>query len=259
MRLLLRYLLLAARGQLRYRSTLYLNAVAQIALPLSLLAGISLLFARFGALGGWTAHEALLCYGVTHCAFSLAELLARGFDNFPIMLSNGELDRMLVRPRALILQVLGSRLDLSRFGRLGVGAFVLGWALSGIAVEWSFLKLLALALMIGCGAALFSGLFILGAAFSFLTTDGLEVVNIFTDGGREMAQYPMSIYERWLRLFFTFIVPFACVNYLPLLFVLGRGGAGPGYAFLPLAGLAFVLPCCLAWRAGLRRYVSTGS
>jgi ABC-2 type transport system permease protein len=259
LRLLFRYLSLAARGQLRYPSVLYMTAFAQVAIPASLLAGISLMFARFGSLGGWTAHEALLCYGVTQCAFALAELASRGFDNFPMILANGEFDRMLVRPRGLILQVLGSRLDLSRFGRLAVGALVLSWAIAGAGIQWSPLKALVIALMVLCGAALFSGLFVLGAAFSFLTTDGLEVVNILTDGGREMSQYPMSIYERWLRLLFTLIVPFACVNYLPLLYVLGRPAAGPASTLLPFAGLAFVLPCLLAWKAGVRRYVSTGS
>lgn len=257
--MLLRYLRLVAKGQLRYRSTLYMTAFAQLAMPLSLLAGISLLFARFGALGPWTAHEALLCYGVTQCAFSLAELASRGFDSFPAILAGGEFDRMLVRPRNLILQVLGARLDLSRIGRLAVGASVLAWAVSGLALEWSALRALALCLMLICGAALFSSLFVLGAAVAFLTTDGLEILNILTDGGREMAQYPMSIYEKWLRLIFTFVVPFGCVNYLPLMFVLGRPGYGPAYAFLPLASLAFAIPCLLAWRAGVRRYVSTGS
>jgi ABC-2 type transport system permease protein len=258
MRLLAHYLLIVAKGQLRYRSTFCLNLFGQLGMPLSGLAGIWLLFSRFGELGGWTAHEALLCYGIVNCAFALAELASRGFDSFPSVLANGEFDRILVRPRNLVLQVLGSRLDLSRFGRLAVGAVVLGWAISGLSVEWTALKVATVVFMLACGGLLFSGVFVLGAAFSFVTTDALELVNIFTDGGREMAQYPMTIYERWLRSFFTFVVPFACVNYLPLLYVLDKGGS-PWSGLLPLASLAFLAPCLLAWRAGVRRYVGTGS
>src|SRR5512133_614343 len=117
MRLLIHYLKIVAKGQLRYRSTFWLNLFGQIFIPLSVLAGVVLLFARFGNLKGWTASEALLCYGVTHCAFSLAELFARGFDSFAAVLSNGEFDRILVRPRSPIVQVLGARLELTRFGR----------------------------------------------------------------------------------------------------------------------------------------------
>jgi ABC-2 type transport system permease protein len=257
-RLLRRYLRIVVQGQLRYRSTLYLNLFGQFVLPLSTLAGIWILFARFGSLAGWSAPEALLCYGITQCAFALAELGARGFDSFPTMLGNGEFDRILVRPRSTILQVLGSRLDLARFGRLVVGAAVLAWSVEGVGISWTAAKALALGLTVGGGASLFAGIFILGAAFSFLTTDGLELVNVFSDGGREMAQYPLSIYEAWLRRFFTFVIPFACVNYLPLLYILGKGGSALSI-LLPLTGPAFVLPCLAAWRAGVGRYVSTGS
>jgi ABC-2 type transport system permease protein len=265
MKLLVHYLKIVAKGQLRYRSTFWLNISGQIFIPLSVLAGVVLLFARFGDLKGWTANEALLCYGVAHCAFALAELFARGFDSFAGVLSNGEFDRILVRPRSPIVQVLGARLELTRFGRLAVGFAVLGWAIAGLSaggassgVEWTALKALALCLMVLGGALLFSGIFILGAAFAFVTTDGLEVVNVFTDGGREMAQYPISIYERPMRLFFTFVIPFACVNYLPLMYVLDKGGS-PFASFLPLVGALFVLPCLAVWKAGVRRYVSTGS
>jgi ABC-type uncharacterized transport system, permease component len=258
MRLLFRYLRIVAKGQLRYRSTFYLNVFGQIAIPLSVLAGALLLFSRFGNLEGWTMAEAMLCYGITNAAFALAELLARGFDTFPSVLANAEFDRILVRPRSPVLQVLGSRLDLSRFGRLAVGLVVLGWSIAGLSIEWTFLKAATIALMLVCGALLFSGIFVLGAAFAFVTTDAFELVNVFTDGGREMAQYPMTIYERPLRFFFTFLIPFACVNYLPLTFVLGKGGS-PWACLLPLASALFVLPCLAVWNAGARRYISTGS
>jgi len=88
----------------------------------------------------------------------------------------------------------------------------------------------------------------------------LEVANIFTDGGREMAQYPLDIYAKWVTRFFTFIIPFGAVSYLPLLYILDRTD-GPDllYMAMPLASLLFLLPCLAVWRIGVRRYRSTGS
>jgi ABC-2 type transport system permease protein len=62
-----------------------------------------------------------------------------------------------------------------------------------------------------------------------------------------------------MRRFFTFVVPFGCVNYLPLEFVLGRPGSAPWSACFPLAGFAFLAASTAVWNAGARRYVSTGS
>jgi ABC-2 type transport system permease protein len=109
------------------------------------------------------------------------------------------------------------------------------------------------------GCAIFFGIFVLGAALAFLSSDSLEIVNILSDGGREISQYPLTIFDKAFRRFFTFVIPFGCVNYLPLEFVLGRPGAGAWTSMLPLAGFVFLALCILLWRAGARRYVSTGS
>lgn len=100
----------------------------------------------------------------------------------------------------------------------------------------------------------------LAATLCFWTIQGLEVVNIFTDGGREMAQYPLNIYHKWVTKFFTFVIPFGCVNYLPLLYVLGRSdGESILYMLAPIAGIVFIFPCLLVWQFGVKHYRSTGS
>lgn len=90
-------------------------------------------------------------------------------------------------------------------------------------MAWDPLRVITLSAMLVSGSLIFSGIYILGAALCFRTVQGLEVVNTLTDGGRETAQYPLSIYPRSFLRFFTFLVPFACFNYLPLLWKLGVG------------------------------------
>lgn len=269
--LYLRYAEVMVRGQLRKRLNLFLVGFSQLSSPLAGFLGILFLFSRFGTLAGYARDEVLLCFGLTHLSYSLAELSARGFDMFSQILAQGEFDRALVRPRGAMFQILASRLELTRLGRCLVGAAVLGWALADLLPGWVrdaaaagqaprlALRLGTLALMGAGGYAIFFGIFMLGAALAFLTSDSLEIVNILSDGGREMSQYPLTIYEKSFRRFFTFVVPFGCVNYLPLEFVLGRSSAPALVGLLPLAGFLFLLACALAWKAGARRYVSAGS
>jgi ABC-2 type transport system permease protein len=117
-----------------------------------------------------------------------------------------------------------------------------------------------LVLMVVSGVFIFTGIFMLGATICFFTVQGLEVVNIFTDGGREIASYPLSIYNKWLARFFTFVIPFGCINYLPLLYIVGRAdGNGILYMLSPLFGILFIVPCVFVWRFGVKHYLSTGS
>jgi ABC-2 type transport system permease protein len=158
------------------------------------------------------------------------------------------------------VQVLGSKFEFSRFGRLLQSVLVMVWALVNLPVAWSAAKVITLLLMVSNGVLIFTGIFMLAATLCFWTIQGLEVANVFTDGGREMAQYPLNIYQKWISVFFTFIIPFGCVNYLPLLYILDRAhGSAILYMLMPLAGALFLLPCWLVWQIGVRHYRSTGS
>lgn len=62
---------------------------------------------------------------------------------------------------------------------------VLVWALANLNIEWNVVKEVTLLLMIVSGVLIFTGIYILAATLCFWTIEGLEVVNIFTDGGRK--------------------------------------------------------------------------
>ncbi|TCL63354.1 ABC-2 type transport system permease protein [Hydrogenispora ethanolica] len=261
MKLYCRYIALLLKAQLQYRSSFWLLALGQLFMPFALLAGMYLLFQKFGSIRGWSFFEVALCFAVIHMAFANSECCARGFDGFSALVAGGDFDRILVRPRGTVLQVLASRFEFSRIGRLIQGGAVLIWAVSCLPIAWNVPKALTLTLMVVSGACIFTGLFILAATLCFWTIQGLEIVNIFTDGGREMGQYPLGIYQKWVIRFFTFVIPFGCVNYLPLLYLLGKAEGQRAWLFMlsPLAGVLFLLPCLGVWRIGVRHYRSTGS
>jgi ABC-2 type transport system permease protein len=259
-RLYFKYILILFKSQLQYRTSFLLMTFGQFFIPFFIFAGLFFMFERFGQIKGWSFYEVALCFAVTQMAFSLSECFARGFDAFSSLVASGDFDRLLVRPRSTIIQVLGSKFEFTRFGRLVQSSLVLIWALNNLVIPWDTMKIITLMLMIVGGVLIFTGIFILFATMSFWTIQGLEVANVFTDGGREMAQYPLNIYQKGVKIFFTFVIPFGCVNYLPLLYILGKVDGDPlRYMLTPLAGILFFLPCLLIWQIGVRHYRSTGS
>jgi len=110
-RLYLRYISLHLRSQLQYRTSFYLLFLGQLGVTVTTFAGIYFLFQRFSGVGGFTYQQVLTCFGITYMAFSLSECFFRGFDAFAGVLGDGSFDRALVRPRGLVLQVLGARLE----------------------------------------------------------------------------------------------------------------------------------------------------
>ncbi|MCI8624270.1 MAG: hypothetical protein HFG26_11520 [Provencibacterium sp.] len=258
MKLYLRYLSIHFKGMLQYKLSFLLSSAGQLLHAFSSLLGLYFLMNRFHTVAGFSLHEVLLCYAVVMSAFALAEMFARGFDMFAGMIGNGEFDRILVRPRGAIFQVLAARLELTRWTKLLQALLVLAYAMAVGGVRWDGLRILGLLFMILGGTAMFSGLFLVYASFCFFTLEGLEFMNIFTDGGREYGRYPVSIYGKRLLRFFTFVVPMACFQYYPFLYLIGRS-SNPACLLAPAACFVFLIPCYAFWRFGLRRYRSTGS
>lgn len=258
-RLYVRYMGLVFKSAMQYRTSFLLTLLGQALIPFTVFAGMLLLFQRFHMLGEWTVDEVMLCFACIHLSFAVSECLARGFDMFSQMVSQGEFDRVLVRPRGTVLQVLGARFEFSRIGRFALSLSILVISMVRLQLVLTPLKLLTVLLMVLCGALIFSGIFMLAATLCFWTIQGIEVVNIFTDGGREMSQYPLNIYPKAIMRFFTFVIPFGTVNYLPLRWLLGRPDSQTWHAFTPLLGLLFLIPCVLLWRYGVRKYQSAGS
>ncbi|MDR2656620.1 MAG: ABC-2 family transporter protein [Oscillospiraceae bacterium] len=255
-----KYIRMQLRSLAQYRSTFWFMIMGQSLTCALGFASMTMMFDRFHTVAGWTYAEAALCYAAVFMAFSIAECVARGFDSFSRLIVSGDFDRLLLRPRALTLQVLGSSFELTRLGRLIVGGTILQFAARNLGVAWTADKVVVLIMMILSGVVIFFGVFMLGAAMCFVTVEGLEIVNVFTDGGREIASYPLPIYGKTALRFFTFIIPYGCFNYLPLLYLVGRAdGHAALYALSPLIGMLFVIPCAFVWKAGVRRYLSTGN
>jgi len=245
------------RSQLQYRASLLLTMVGQFLTAFTCFFGMDFVMQKITGLDGFTRPQVMLCFAVVMAAFSVGELFGHGFQTFPSLIARGELDRLMIRPRAILPQILLGNLDLTRFGLLFQAGVVLCIAVPRSGILWTLPKALCLVSMIICGSAVFLGLFLLKASFSFFTVQELEVFNIFTYGARQFGRYPFSVYGEGVLRILTWIIPLALFQYYPMLWLFDR--AGIFCAFLPLVSLLFLIPCYLLYRTGLRKYQSAGS
>lgn len=246
------------RGQMQYKVSFFFTFIGQFLTSFCTLAGVYIMFSNFSSVGGFSLNEVLLCFSVINIAFALAETFARGFDTFGTMIGNGEFDRILLRPKNPIFLVLASTMEFYRLGKAVQGIIVVIFVLPISGVEWTGDKIFTYILMVICGTVVFACMFLIYASLCFFTTEGLEVVNIFTDGAREYAMYPISIYGANALKFLTFLVPIALFQYYPFLYLIGDK-TNKLWTLSPLLSLLFVIPSYILWRIGLRHYKSTGS
>ena len=258
LRLYIHYIAIIVRSTMQYKTSLVLMIMGQLLVSFSTFLGIHFMFQRFDSIKGYGYGEVLLCFSIVLLQYSMAELFVRGFDMFSGIVRQGEFDRILVRPRNEILQVLGSRFEITRIGRIIQAFIIFIYGIANSHIEWSLLKMLTVIFMLLGGCALFSGLFIIYAALCFFTLEGLEFMNVFTDGGREYGKYPIDVYGKRMFQFATFVIPYTLIQYYPLQYLLDRTESVI-MVFMPLAAILFLFPCWLFWRLGVKKYTSSGS
>lgn len=253
------------RGQLQYRVSFLFDFLATALITVLAFGSVALILQRFNNIGGWTVFEIAFLFGMAETAFGTMDMIFSGFDPpyFGQRVRIGSFDQMLLRPVNLIAQILGSQFILRRLGRIIQGSIILLIALTQLDIQWTAIKITMIPIVFVSLVIFFGGLFIIGATLSFWTIESLEVANLFTYGGTEMIQYPMSIYPDIIRNFFTFILPAIFLLYYPALYILdkpdplGMPAIAPFLA--PFVAMAVFTLAIVIWNYGLRFYQSTGS
>ena len=258
MKLYLKFIGMHLRSAMEYKVSFFLMVIGQVLGSMALFASLWFVCQRFETVGGFTYGQVLICFAVVLMAFTLAEAFFRGFDLFASMIGNGEFDRILVRPRNEIFLVLCSKLELTRIGRLLQAIAMLAYAIPNCGISWTPVRIAVLCYMILGGTMTFAGLFLIYDSLCFFTLEGLEFMNIFTDGAREHGKYPFSVYGKPVLIFVTAVIPLACFQYWPLTWLIGQT-TNPLAALAPTWSILFLIPCFLLWKLGVRHYKSTGS
>ncbi|MBR2712655.1 MAG: ABC-2 family transporter protein [Bacilli bacterium] len=246
------------KSQIEYKASFIINSISQLFVFFSYYFMILALFNKFNNIKGFTLYEILLCFSIIHLGFAFNETFFRGIDRFEDYIIDGSLDRFLVRPRGILFQALSAQIDLIKGLKIIQAIIILIISLINLNIVWNISKVIVLILCIISSILIFFGIFILTASYCFVTVQGLEVKNLFTDGGKHMAQYPIGIYRKGIVFVFTFIIPYAFINYYPLLYFLDKTN-NTLYMFSPLLVLLFLVPCLLSFKIGLKHYSSTGS
>ncbi|HEV8654925.1 MAG TPA: ABC-2 family transporter protein [Candidatus Limnocylindria bacterium] len=250
------------RAQLQYRSSFVLDVIGTFVISFLDFVVILIIFTNVPQLGSWSVAEVALLYGISCLAFALTDLVIGHLDLFPQTIRDGTFDLVLVRPRPTLFMVLTADFQIRRLGRISQAAVVLVYALANVSIDWTSERALVLAGALVTGVLIFIAIWVTVICIAFWTVEGREVANAFTYGGVTLAQYPIDIYDRWMRSFFAYVVPVAFVAYYPALFILGKRdplGLPTWASFIsPFVALGAALVALSVWRWAVRHYRSAG-
>lgn len=262
MRILRVALLLVAtvlKRRLAYRGDLLLQGLDEIMRGLLALALLEVYVSKGGGLAGWSHAQLLFVVGFSLVPISLFHAFCGNLYSLSsTYIIQGSLDRVLLRPYPAFLQICFDRLSIEDLSGAVLGLVLMGSAAAAIpGFAWDPGHLLLLLLMLASSFLVVVAVFMAFAATGFWFEDRVGMVppvyNLM-----ELGRWPGSIYPPWLKWLITAVIPFSFVATHPAGAFTGATGPWPGLA-TPLVALAALAAANLLWRAGLRRYNSTGT
>lgn len=261
-KLYLRSMKMLMRCQMEYPVSFLLNTLSQFVMMGGELMAVLLLVDRFQQVGRWSGSHILFFFGLMTITFYLMECFARGITTFGPVVQQGSLDTMLLRPRGILTQVCCHAMDPRRIGCIVIGAAALFVGARESQVLWTWKKVIVLLESMAGGSLLITALFLIQAVTCMHSIKSVEMVNVFTYGGRSTCQYPIDIYPGPLKIMFTVVAPFALTMHVPAAYILDMPILNlPAWsAFLtPVSGLISFLIMYQVFQHGLKYYRSTGS
>jgi len=250
------------RAQLQYRTSFALETLGMFLVSFLDFAAILIIFTNVPQLGGWSVQEVALLYGLSSLAFAFTDLAVGHLDLLGRLVRDGTFDLLLIRPRGTLFQIVTADFQIRRLGKALQALVVLAYALGALQVAWTPVRALVLVLAIPSGAVIFASVWIAAISIVFWTVEGNEAPNAVTYGGQYLSEFPINIYDRWLRRLLAYAVPMAFVAYFPALYILDKPdplGLPPWLQLSsPLVAVAAAIVAGLVWRTAVRHYQSAG-
>ncbi|HZX68256.1 MAG TPA: ABC-2 family transporter protein, partial [Candidatus Elarobacter sp.] len=181
----------------------------------------------------------------------------------PEFVREGRFDRFLIRPLDPLFQALTVPQQIWPDELiLAIVYFCFVVPFAGVRVDWVLVSYVPLVALGGALIDFGVNLAIATASFWFTRVDSLRWV--FMSLEQEFSRYPLSIYQRGVKVMLAFVVPFAFMNYFPATFLLHKNEDGlhlnPAVGLLtPLVGVVVFVLGYAFWRIGIDRYQGTGS
>ena len=245
------------KEMLVYRIDCIVGIISQLITQVVEIIFIWIVFQNTENLAGWNFKQILLLYGITLLSIGIADFCFDSlYDIGSEYIKNGEFDKILLRPVHPLISIIGSSKTFTSLGYFGLGLVLVIIMLVQLEIPITFLLILKILFFSVVGALITGAIMTILSISSFWTYRSNEViwsaVRTYT-----FAQYPIDIYNKFIKILITFILPFAFVAYYPTMSYLGFNNY---MIYLsPVVAIILWVIAVKVWNLALNKYRSTGN
>lgn len=251
------FLSASLKEMLIYRLDCIAGMVSQLLTQFVEVIFIWITFQNTDNLAGWNFEQILLLYGITLISIGMSDFCFDAlYDIGPKYIREGDFDKILLRPVHPLISIIGSSNEFTSLGYFGLGLFMTIAMLIKLAIPVTFILILKIVFFSIIGAAIIGAINTIFSIASFWTYKSNEVIwtfyKIYT-----FAQYPIDIYNGFIKFLITYILPYVFVAYYPTMNYLGMDKY---MIYLsPIVAIVLWIIAINIWNWALKKYRSTGN
>ncbi len=240
-----------------YRLDCIVGTFSQILTQLVELIFIWITFQNTENLAGWNFNQVLLLYGVTMISVGIADFAFDAlYDIGQKYIRRGEFDKFLLRPVHPLISIIAASKDVTSFGYGALGIIITIIMLNKLQIQVTIGLVLQIIFFGIVGAAIIGAICTIFSVSSFWTYRSNEVIwtffKVYT-----FTEYPINIYNGFIKFIITVILPFAFVAYYPTACYL-RINTYMMY-LSPIVAIILWFIAIKVWNWALKKYRSTGN
>lgn len=223
------------------------------------IAFIGIIFSGIPDLVGFSFEQILFIYGFSLLPKGLDHLF---FDNLwsvgYFIVRKGDFDKYLTRPINSLFYVIAEKFCVDAFGELLMGLILVVYSVIKLklAITWYMIVLFIVAVVFA--TFIYTALKIATSAIAFWTKASGHITHMVYMTN-DFSKYPTTIYNKFVRTFITYVVPFAFTAYYPASYFLT--GENPLFCIggTVVASVVLFTISVLIWNRGIKAYESAGS
>ena len=240
-----------------YRLDFVVGIISELLTLLVSFIFVLIVFQNTENLAGWNFKQILLLYGITNISIGISGFCFDSlYDIGPKYIKRGEFDKILLRPIHPLLSIIGSSREFGAIADFALGIILTVLMLKELTIPITLFLILKIVLFSIIGALIVGAIQTILSISSFWTYRSNEVIwsfyKIYT-----FTQYPIDIYNGFIKILITCILPFAFVAYYPTMSYLGMNAY---MIYLsPVIAIVLWIIAVKVWNLALNKYRSTGN
>lgn len=251
------FLKIALKEILIYRIDCIVGVISQLIVQAVSLIFMFIIFQNTENISGWNFKQILLLYGVTRISIGIVGYCFDSlYDIGPKYIRNGDFDKILLRPVHPLISIIGSSREFVSVADVILGLVITIYMLIELSIPITVILILKIIFFSVIGALIIGAINTIFSISSFYTYKSNEIIwsfyRIYT-----FTEYPIDIYNKFIKVLITIILPFAFVAYFPTMNYLG---IDKYMMYLsPVVAIVLWIIAIKLWNLALNKYRSTGN